>query len=362
MALKPTVTIDKPKAPTIRVNEGARNAIVPVRNSNVVKIPAPSAGERAGNALGSVASALGSLIPSFGFSYSGGNKTDNRQIDNRKYDQRQYSDNRQVTNVDGRTFVDEHNQTFVDYDETNITNINESYNQSYSAQSYTSNAYTDNSVTSVSVDNSQHYTDQSQHWTTNITDNSQHWTDNSKHLSITSVNNTQSVILALFFGDGLEKVLMALVMLGVLITIFLTELLLIAGGLAAFAIAYKTAKFAWQRHEANVTRKFQAAEAEKQRAHELELARLKNNRSVLHIHVKNAADAAKVVEQVSQPKPKPAALPEPTYFEPDAPSAVSPTKAEKVKQAAKKHAKKQANLFVDGIKHDVIGMKKGRKH
>lgn len=354
MALKPTITIDKPQAPTIRMNEGARNAIVPVRNNNVIKVPAS---ERAAGVLGGVASVVGSLMPSFGFSYQGGNKTDNRQIDNRRFDQRTYNDNRQVTNADNRTFVDEHSTTYIDHDETNITTVSDSYNQSYSVQSYTSNAYTDNSVTSVSIDNSQHYTDASQHYTTNITDNSQHYTDNSKHLSVTSVNNTQSVILALFFGDGLEKVLLALVMLGILVTIFLTELLLIAGGLAAFVVAYKTAKFAWQRHEANVDRKHQADEAEKQRRHELELAKL-NNRPVLHIHVKSAAQAAKVVEQVS----KPAALPESAFFHADAPSAVSPTKTEKVKAAAKKHVKQQANLFVDGIKHDVIGVsRKGKK-
>ncbi len=351
MALKPTITIDKPKAPTIRMNEGARNAIVPVRNSNVIKVPAS---ERAGGVLSGVASVVGSLVPSFGFSYQGGNKTDNRQIDNRRFDQRSYADNRQVSNVDGRTFVDEHSQTFVDHDETNI--VNDSYNQSYSVQSYTSNAYTDNSVTSVSIDNSQHYTDASQHYTTNITDNSQHYTDNSRHLAFASVNNTQSVILALFFGDGLEKVLMALVMLGVLVTIFLTELLLIAGGLAAFIIAYKTAKFAWQRSEANINRK-----------HALELARL-NNRPVLHIHVNSPEQAAQVVERMSSPQAKPEvkqpeALPEPAFFRADAPSAVSPTKTEQVKAAAKKHAKKQANLFIDGIKHDVIGVsRKGKKH
>ena len=347
MALKPTVTIDKPKAPTIRMNEGARNAIVPARNSNVIKVPVS---ERATNALGSVASVVGSLVPSFGFSYQGGNKTDNRQIDNRKYDQRSYADNRQITNVDGRTFVDEHNQTFVDYDETNI--VNDSHNQSYSVQSYTSNAYTDNSVTSVSIDNSRHYTDQSQHWTTNITDNSQHYTDNSRHLAFASVNNTQSVILALFFGDGLEKVLLALVMLGILVTIFLTELLMIAGGLAAFVIAYKTAKFAWQRSEANVNRK-----------HQLELAKL-TQPVINHYHFHGDAEqAVKVVERVRQPQAKqPEALPEPAFFQPEAPSAVSPTKTEKVKATVKKHAKQQANLFVDGMKHEVLGVsRKGKK-
>jgi hypothetical protein len=56
-------------------------------------------------------------------------------------------------------------------------------------------------------------------------------------------------------------------------------------------------------------------------------------------------------------------LPEPAFFEADAPSAVSPTRTEKVKAAAKKHVKKQANLFVDGLKHDVIGVsRKGQKH
>lgn len=349
--MKPTITIDKPKAPTIRMNEGARNAIVPVRNSNVIKVPAS---ERAAGVLGGVASAVGSLMPSFGFSYQGGNKTDNRQIDNRKYDQRSYADNRQVTSVDSRTYVDEHNTTYIDHDETNITAVSDSYNTtSYSAQSYTSNAYTDNSVTSVSIDNSQHYTDQSQHYTTNITDNSQHYTDNSRHLALTSVNNTQSVILALFFGDGLEKVLLALVMLGILVTIFLTELLLIAGGLAAFIVAYKTAKFAWQRSEANVNRK-----------HQLELAKL-TQPVINHYHFHGEAEqAVKVVEQMRKPQAQkqPEALPEPTYFEADAPSAVSPTKTEKVKAAAKKHVKKQANLFVDGMKHEVLGVsRKGKK-
>lgn len=337
--MKPTITVDKPTAAKIRFNEGARNEIMPARQANtpsradVIKVPAPTA-------------------------LTQNNRTHN---DNRSYnDYRTYNDNRSLTEVTEHTSVypagdtsytsytqynDSHDQTYnISRSETNSYSYSDSHDQTYNVSNYT--AYTDNSTTNI----------------TNIDDHSQHWTDNSRHLSFTSVNNTQSVILALFFGDGLEKVLLALVMLGVLITIFLTELLLIAGGLAAFAIAYKTAKFAWQRHEANVTRKFQAAEAEKQRAHELELARLKNNRPVLHIHVKNAADAAKVVEQVSQPKPKPAALPEPTYFEPDAPSAVSPTKAEKVKQAAKRHVKRQANLFVDGMKHEVLGMKKGQKH
>lgn len=350
--MKPTITIDKPKAPTIRMNEGARNAIVPVRNSNVIKVPAS---ERAGGVLSGVASVVGSLVPSFGFSYQGGNKTDSRSYDNRKYDQRTYndnraySDNRQMVSVDH----DEHNQTFVDYDETNI--VNDSHNQSYSVQSYTSNAYTDNSVTSVSIDNSRHYTDQSQHWTTNITDNSQHYTDNSRHLAFASVNNTQSVILALFFGDGLEKVLLALVMLGILVTIFLTELLMIAGGLAAFVIAYKTAKFAWQRSEANVNRK-----------HQLELAKL-TQPVINHYHFHGDAEkAVKVVERVRKPKPQakqPESLPEPAFFEPEAPSAVSPTKTQRVKEAATKHAKRQANLFIDGMKHDVIGVsRKGKKH
>ena len=330
MALKPTVTIDKPKAPTIRMNEGARNAIVPVRNSNVIKVPAS---ERAGGVLSGVASVVGSLVPSFGFSYQGGNKTDNRQIDNRRFDQRSYADNRQVSNVDGRTFVDEHSTTYVDHDETNITTVSDSYNQSYSAQSYTSNAYTDNSATNVSIDNSRHYTDQSQHWTTNITDNSQHYTDNSRHLAFASVNNTQSVILALFFGDGLEKVLLALVMLGILVTIFLTELLMIAGGLAAFVIAYKTAKFAWQRSEANVNRK-----------HQLELAKL-TQPVINHYHFHgNAEQAVKVINRTRKPVKQPESLPEPTFFEPEAPSAVSPTKAEKAKATVKKHAKQQANL------------------
>lgn len=348
--MKPTVTIDKPKAPTIRMNEGARNAIVPVRNNNVIKVPAA---ERAGGVLSGVASVVGSLVPSFGFSYQGGNKTDNRQIDNRRFDQRSYADNRQVSNVDGRTFVDEHSQTFVDYDETNI--VNDSYNHSYSAQSYTSNAYTDNSVTSVSIDNSQHWTDNSQHYTTNITDNSQHYTDNSRHLAFASVNNTQSVILALFFGDGLEKVLLALVMLGILVTIFLTELLLIAGGLAAFVIAYKTAKFAWQRSEADKTRE-----------HQLELAKL-TRPVVNHYHFhSNTEQAVKVINRTRKPAKQPEALPEPAFFQADAPSAVSPTKtekAEKAKATVKKHAKQQANLFVDGMKHDVIGVsRKGKKH
>ena len=153
-------------------------------------------------------------------------------------------------------------------------------------------------------------------------------------------------------------------MLGILITIFLTELLMIAGGLVAFIIAYKTAKFAWQRREANINRKHQAEEAEKQRRHELELAKARSQ-PVLHIHVNTADEAAKVVKQMSKPQTKvkqPEALPEPTYFEPEAPSAVSPTKTEKVKAAAKKHAKKQANLFIDGMKQEVLGMKKGQKH
>jgi hypothetical protein len=96
---------------------------------------------------------------------------------------------------------------------------------------------------------------------------------------------------------------------------------------------------------------------------QLEMAKL-NNRPVLHIHVNSAEEAAKVVDKVNrQPKPKPAALPEPAFFEADAPSAVSPTRTEKVKAAAKKHVKKQANLFVDGLKHDVIGVsRKGQKH
>jgi len=348
--MKPTVTIDKPKAPTIRMNEGARNVIVPVRSNNVIKVP-PA--ERAAGVLGGVASVVGSLIPSFGFSYQGGNKTDNRQVDNRRYDQRSFNDNRQVTNVDGRTYVDEHNTTYVDHDETNITTVSDSYNTAlYSAQSYTSNAYTDNSVTSVSIDNSQHYTDASQHYTTNITDNSQHYTDNSRHLAFASVNNTQSVILALFFGDWLEKVLLALVMLGILVTIFLTELLMIAGGLAAFVIAYKTAKFAWQRSEANVNRK-----------HQLELAKL-TQPVINHYHFHGDAEqAVKVVERVRQPQAKqPEALPEPAFFQPEAPSAVSPTKTEKVKATVKKHAKQQANLFVDGMKHEVLGVsRKGKK-
>jgi hypothetical protein len=288
------------------------------------------------------------------------NRTHN---DNRAYnDNRTYNDNRSSTEVTEHTSVYPAGDTSY----TSYTQHNDSHDQTYNISRSETNSYSDShdQTYSVSNYNSTSYTDNSQHTTsiTNIDDHSQHWTDNSRHLSLTSVNNTQSVILALFFGDGLEKVLLALVMLGILITIFLTELLLICGGLVAFVIAYKTAKFAWQRHEANVNRKHQTEEAEKQRRHELELARLKNNRPVLHIHVKNAEQAAKVAEQVNRPKPQPAALPEPTYFEPEAPSAVSPTKTEKVKAAAKKHVKKQSNLFIDGMKHEVLGMKKGRKH
>jgi hypothetical protein len=223
--VKPTVTIDKPKAPTIRMNEGARNAIVPARRQGeVIKVPAAQQPSRSEKAVG-VISALGSLVPSFGFSYQGGNKTDNRQITN--------NDNRQMTSVDGRSY------TTVDHDETNITSVSDSYNQSYSVQNSTSYAYSDNSVTSVAIDNSQHYTDQSQHYTTNITDNSQHYTDNSRNVSMSFAQASagQSMMLGLFFGDGFEKVLLALVMLGILVTIFLTELLLIAGGLAAFSIS-----------------------------------------------------------------------------------------------------------------------------
>lgn len=339
--MKPTITVDKPTAAKIRFNEGARNEIMPARQANtpsradVIKVPAPTA-------------------------LTQNNRTHN---DNRSYnDYRTYNDNRSLTEVTEHTSVypagdtsytsytqynDSHDQTYnISRSETNSYSYSDSHDQTYNVSNYT--AYTDNSTTNI----------------TNIDDHSQHWTDNSRHLSFTSVNNTQSVILALFFGDGLEKVLLALVMLGILITIFLTELLLIAGGLATFAIAYKTAKFAWQRHEANINRQHQAAEAEKQRRHELELAKARSQ-PVLHIHVNNAEEAAKVVKQMSKPQaPKvkqPAALPEPTFFEADAPSAVSPTRTEKVKAAAKKHAKKQANLFIDGMKHDVIGMSRKGK-
>jgi len=353
--MKPTVTIDKPQAPTIRMHEGARNAIVPSRQADVIKLPAAQVAKP-----NSLVGAIGSL-------FQGGSKTDNRSYaDNRQITN---NDNRQLTQVDGRSF------TTVNHDETNITNISDSYNQSYSVQNSTSHQITDASTYNTHIDNSQHYTDASQHWTTNITDNSQHYTDNSHNVSMSFAQASagQSMMLGLFFGNGFEKVLLALTMLGIAVVVFFTELLMIAGGLVAFAIAYKTAKFAWQRHEANVMRQHQAAEAEKQRRHELELARLRSQ-PVLHIHVNSTDEAVKVAAKMkqqpqAQPQKQPQALPEPTYFEADAPSAVSPTKTEKVKaaagkaagkakEAAKKHAKRQANLFVDGMKHEVLGVKR----
>ena len=124
---------------------------------------------------------------------------------------------------------------------------------------------------------------------------------------------------------------------------------------------YKMAKFAWQRREANINRQHQAEEAEKERQHQRELARMKNQPTI-HIHVKTAEEAARVAAQMNKPAKQPAALPEPAFFQPNAPSAVSPTKTEKVKETVKKHAKQQANLFIDGMKHEVIGMsRKGNK-
>jgi hypothetical protein len=385
--MKPTITVDKTQAPTIRMNTGARNAIVPVRSNpylanrqaEIIKIPAS---ERVAN----VASAIGSMMPSLGLSIQGGNKTDNRAYADNRQDNRTYNDNR--TANDNRTYNDNRqevtaytqNHLHGDVVENNYTEINDSHNQSYSVQSYESTSYqfADNSTHNTHIDNSQHWTDNSQHLTNIYNDNSQHYTDNSQHISASFTSTGQSFLFSLFFGDGLEKVLMALTMLAIVTVIFLTEMLMIVGGLAAFIIAYKTAKFAWQR-----------SEAEKTRAHQLELAKL-TQPVHNHFHV-DAQVFAQVAAQVGVNIPQTAALPEPAYFQADAPTAVKPNKvkemvtadmrnakeqygkaaqafggkakqvAGKAKEAAKREAKRQGNLFIDGMKHEVLGMKKGTK-
>lgn len=369
--MKPTVRVDRPKAPTIRFNEGARrNAIVPVKSNPYIN--APSRQTNAGASIVSaVAGVAGALAGRSSTSYRQDN--DNRQ-DNRTWNK---TDARAITTnnnqQDNRTQIsDSHDlnqQNHLHGDVISLTEVNEhnQTNQSYqlaeshntSVQVHESNQY------SVTDDHSQHYNVQSYttvdshdvHNTTitNIDDHSTHVTDNSRHYAPHFTDVKQTVAFGIFFGDGLEKVLMMLVVLAILTVIFFSEVLVLMGALSVFIMGYLIARAKWKQ------KKFarEMEEREKDRQHQIRLAEAGKP---ITIHV----GSAEVLTQILATDGRFTRIKETVKSDvqnarqaySNAAQGVGKLAADTSKQAAKsagRQAKKQANLFIKGFKEEVIG-------
>jgi len=364
--VKPVITIEKPSPPVIKLNEGAR--AYPIVRSN------PYLAQRqngvVSTAIGVAGAMVGLLAGRSRTDVRNDNRQDNRQVHNtrtdvrtdNRHDNRQYADNRQVTNT-----TDSHDQhahlhgdivSTSEVHEENYTQQNYQLTDSHNVQAYSSNQYsvTDDHSQTYSVQSYTAIDDHSTHITNNTSydDHSMHVTDNSRHYAPHFTDVKQSVAFGIFFGGGLEKVLMMLVVLAILTVIFFSEVLVLAGALCVFIMGYLIARAKWKQ------RKFarEMEEREKDRQHQIKLAEAGKPITI-------QVGSAEVLTQILATDGKFTRIKE--AFGKDVKEAkqaygkaaqgvgkLATETAKSTAKAAAYHGKRQSKMFIKGFKEEVL--------